>query len=124
MPNSATPTQFGYLPTGVGPTAGNSTLYFGRDVTSTYDAIGLGGDGRPDYVSIIQIPLTYHLSGSNVAPTKQGMITLDVSAIVSGRAANPNVPTNLNLILREVDVCDNGVAKKAMVIMSDPYAAP
>ncbi len=119
MPNTATPTQFGYLPTGVGTTAGTSTLYFGRDTTAIYDAIGLGADGRPDYLSIVQIPLVQR-SALGVL-TKQGTITLDVGAIVSGRAANSNMPTNLNLILKEVAVCDEGVEKRMVIVASQTY---
>lgn len=122
MPSSFFPTQIGFLPTGANGTAQTSTLYFGRDTNATYDAVGFGQGGRPDYVSIIQIPLVQRAGDGTL--TKKGTITLDVAAIVSGANANSNMPTNLNLVLQEVAVCDNGTAKRMMIIGSQTYAAP
>lgn len=116
------PSQIGFLPTGANGTAQTSTVYLGRDIDASYDAIGLGAGGRPDYLSIIQIPLVQRADDGTL--TKQGTITLDVGAIVSGREANSNLPTNINLVLKEVAVCDAGTAKRMMVIASDPYAEP
>jgi hypothetical protein len=113
------PPQVGFLPTGVNGTAQTSTLYFGRDIDASYDAIGFGQGGRPDYLSIIQIPLVSRAMDGTL--TKQGTLTLDVGALVSGRMANPNMPTDLNLILKEVAVCDAGQNRRAVVLMSETY---
>lgn len=116
------PSNIGFLPTGANGVAQTSTLYFGRDIAATYDAIGFGAGGRPDYVSIVQIPLVQRAVDGTL--TKQGTITLDVGAIVSGRASNSNLPSNLNLVLKEVAVCDAGVAKRMMIVASQTYAEP
>ena len=113
------PTQIGYLPTGVNGTAQTSSVYLGRDISTTYEAVGLGAAGRPDYLQEVVINLTYK-DGPTL--TKRGTISLNVGDLYAAKLTNPNVPTDISLYLQEVAVCDNGTEKRMMVIASDPYA--
>lgn len=120
MPALYLPTQIGYLPTGANGTAGTSTLYFGRDVSATYDAVGLGAGGRPDYLSVINIPLTQRTANGTLV--KKGIVQMDVSAIVSGAVNRPQFPSVLSLTFKEVLVCENGVTKGMMILGSQTYS--
>lgn len=120
--NTFHPTNIGFVPTGAAGVAQTSSVYIGRDISSTYDAIGFGANGRPDYVQLVKIPLTQRAADGTL--TKQGTITLDVSALVTARSSNPNIPSSLELVLREVAVCDNGTNKRMMIVASATYAAP
>lgn len=124
MPNSVTPTNIGYLPTGVNGVAQTSTVFLGRATASGYDGVGLGANGRPDYAQVVQINLTNRTVAGGVATlTQAGSIILNVADLVAARTANPNISANLSMTLREVAVCDGGVSKRMMVICSAPYAA-
>lgn len=117
MSNPFFPTQAGYIPTG---SANTSTYVVGRDISSNFEAVGFGDGGRPDYVQKVEFNLTYK-DGNSL--TKRGTISLNVGDLYAAKLSNPNVPTDIALYLQEVDVCDNGIAKKIMIIASDPYSA-
>lgn len=109
------PTQVGYLPTGVNGTAGTSTYVVGRTISGSYEGVGLGAGGRPDYVNLIQFNLAQRAADGTL--TQKGTVTINVNDIV----AIAGVPSNLNLTLREVDVCENSVAKKIVILASAAY---
>ncbi len=109
------PTQVGYLPTGVNGTAGISTYIVGRTISGSYEGVGIGAGGRPDYVEVIQFNLAQRAANGTL--TQKGTVTINVNDLV----AIVGLPSNLNLTLREVDVCDNETAKKAITLMSEPY---
>lgn len=108
------PTQIGYQPTGVNGTVGISSVTIGRTITGAYEGIGFGQDGRPDYLNLLQINLA-----NKVGPvvTQRGTISMNVADLI----AIAGLPANLNMTLKEVTVCDAGVAKKAVIIMSQLY---
>jgi hypothetical protein len=109
------PTQVGYIPPPPSGTAGTSTYVVGRMVSGSYEGVGLGAGGRPDYVQVIQFNLAQR--GSDGALSQKGTVTMNANDLV----AIAGLPTNLNLTLREVDVCDNGVARKLVILASEPY---
>ena len=117
--NSFFPPQIGYIPTGTATTLNVSTIYLGRDITQTWEAIGFGAQGRPDYLQVVQIPLTNVNNDGSL--TQKGSITLNVAAIISGAVNRPQFPANINLNCREVLVCNNGVTQAMLVIGSAPY---
>jgi len=121
MPNTFFPTQIGYRPTGVAPNV--STLYFGRIVSGSapFDGPGFGSKGRPDYLQTAIINLVQN-NGETL--TQKATITLNVNDVVTAIAANSNLPSNLNLVLKEVRVCDNGVEKSMMILGSQTYSIP
>jgi hypothetical protein len=118
MPNTFFPTQIGYRPTGVAPNV--STLYFGRIVSGAapFDGPGFGSKGRPDYLQTAMINLVQNTAG---VLTQVGTITLNVGDLLAVQATRGQFPTNLNLTLKEVLVCDAGSTKGMMIVGSQTY---
>lgn len=114
------PTQIGYIPTGNAAGVLVSSVTIGRTITGAYDGIGFGKQGRPDYVEDLVINFTSRATDGTL--TQKGAITLNVGDIIAAKATNANVPTNLNLTLREVSVCSAGQAKKMIIIGSQVYS--
>lgn len=120
--NQTLSTQIGYTPSG---SALGSTVVIGRDITSAWEAIGFGSQGRPDVLEKLNINLT-SLSGTI---TRKGVVSIDVASLVAVINANPNAPaTGFQFGFREVAVCEldaNGdsVEKLMMVISSQTYAS-
>lgn len=113
--------QVGFIPTGVNGVANVSTYFIGKRVSGAYEGIGLGPGGRPAPVEVVQINLAEPQGDGTYL--QRGTITLNVSDVVTATFANPaNFPTNLNLILKEVAVCENGTSKRMMIIGSQTYA--
>jgi len=112
------PTQIGYTPTG---SAYGSQVVIGRNMNTTWDAVGFGQGGRPDYVERIYLNIT---QASGVAPVQKAQIALDVKSLLNIIAANPNAPTTgFYFAFRELQVC-NGSTVQAMTFMSSqPYTA-
>lgn len=108
------PTNIGYLPTGVNGVAQVSSVFVGRAVSGTYEGVGFGQGGRPDYAQVVQINLSSVAGG---VATQKGSITMNVADIV----AIAGVPANLNLVLKEVTVCDSGTTKKMVILGSQLY---
>lgn len=120
MPNTLHPTQIGYTPIG---SAYQSTVTIGGNASpGTWEAIGFGQNGRPDYMERLVINL---VSPSGVAPnqiTRKGTCVLDVTQLIAIINGNSNAPsTGFAFALREVDVCENGTAKKMVVFASQTY---
>ncbi len=107
------PTQIGYQPTGVNGIVGISSVTLGRTITGSYEGIGFGKDGRPDYLQVLQINLTDYDSPL----IQKGTITMNVADLISIAGG----PSQYNLTLKEITICDNGTAKKAVVLMSQLY---
>lgn len=119
MSNSFFPTQIGFIPTGTNGTANTSTLYLGSNATTTWEAIGFGQNGRPDYLQTLYLNLTKLVAG---VPTLVATISIDVAdvqAIIAGDS-NATAPA-LQIKMREVAVCDAGIAKKMIVLGSSTY---
>ena len=128
MANSIVPSQIGSTP--ISSTNG-SQIIFGRDlggngITVDFEAIGLGVGGRPDILQKLKINLSTSTDGINYIKTVS--IILDPSVILTLIAGNANVPKPLNMILKEVAICEenDGISsEKRMVILgSDSYDAP
>lgn len=115
------PTQIGYVPTGNASGPLISSVTIGRTITGSFDGIGFGKQGRPDYLQDMIINLANRATDGTL--TQKGTITLNVGDLIAAKVTNPNVPTNLNLTLREVSVCDSGVTKKMIILGSQPYSA-
>lgn len=113
------PTQIGYTPTGIAPHVSSVTI--GRTITGSYDGIGFGKQGRPDYAEIVTINLTSRAEDGTL--TQKGKITLNVADLIAAKTTNPNVPANLNLTLREVAVCDSSVNRRMIIVASQVYDA-
>ena len=107
------PTQIGYQPTGVNGSVGVSSVTFGRTITGSYEGIGFGLDGRPDYLQVLQINLTDY----DNPLVQKGTITMNVADLMSIVGG----PSYYNLTLKEVTVCDEGVTKKMVILGSQLY---
>ena len=123
------PTQIGTIPSGFNSTL-PSQVVFGRDLSITqnnqYEAFGFGAGGRPDFVEKVTIYLTKNDSTNktiNTNLTAYATVTIDVSDLATIVAANSNASSALDLTLREVDVCDAGVAKKMIILAGPTYSA-
>lgn len=115
MPNTLHPSQVSYTPTG---SAYQSTVVIGRQIGATWEAIGFGAQGRPDYLERLVINLTTPSGGLS----QKGSITMDVGSIINVIAANPFAPASgFQISLREVLVCDAGTTKKMMILASQTY---
>ncbi len=122
MFNTVTPTQIGFIPTGANGTVKTSSLYLGKNVDVTWEAVGLGAQGRPDYLQVVNLNLTKVVGTSNPILTRLGTISFDVSDLQTIIAGNSNATAAaLTFKLREVDVCDSTTARKMMVLSSLPY---
>lgn len=121
MPNTFIPTQIGYIPTGAAGIVQVSSVTIGRTITGLFEGAGFGANGRPDPATVVQINLA---NLSNGIWDQYGSITLNATDVLNARSANTHLPVNLNLTLKEISICDNGTAKRAMVIMSQTYAVP
>lgn len=134
--NSFLPPQIGYLPSGY---AGNSQFWIGRNLGTTpnstkFDAIGFGGQLRPEIANQVIINLSYtpNINAQVIdanANTTVGTIILDVNDlqnILYGINSNPNAPNVFNLKLTEVSVCSgdgngNNTEVKMIVLGSQLY---
>lgn len=121
--NPSVPTQLGYTPTG---SAYQSTVVIGRNVNATWEAVGFGAEGRPDYLERLTINLT---SPSGASLVRKGVVNIDVGALVQAINANPFAPsTGFQFAFREVSVCEvpdgssSAVERRMMVIASQTYA--
>jgi hypothetical protein len=112
MANSFFPPQIGFQPTGVNGVAGTSQLFFGRTVSGEfpYDGPGFGAGGRPDFLQNLTINLA---SGPNNQIASIVLNIADLEALALSQI--------VYMKFKEVDVCDNGVAKKMIVLASDTY---
>lgn len=114
------PPQIGFGPTGIAGTRNTSTLYLGQNASVSWEAVGFGSDGRPDYLETLYINLSKVVAN---IPVKVATISFNVSGIQAIIAANSHAATPaLDFQIREVDVCHAGIAKKMMILASLPYA--
>ena len=117
------------IPSTIGSTPINSTngsqLVFGRDVSVTFEAIGLGQTGRPDVLQKLIINLSTINAG---VTTKTCSITLDPAAIITLITSNPNIPSPVNMSLVEAAVCvadDSGnTTEQRMIIIGSATYLP
>lgn len=121
MSNSFFPTQIGFIPPSGGSHTGYnvSTVVLGGNAGTTWEAVAFGAAGRPDYLETLYINLSKQTNG---VPTRIASISLNVSGVQAIIAADSNAgAAALNMQIREVAVCQSGVAKKMLVICSQPY---
>lgn len=123
MASSLYPPNIGFIPiSGQGSTPQTPTITLGRDVSVTWEAIGFGAGGRPDYIKTVIINLTDNTVIAT--PTKKAAISINVADVLTIIAGNTNATAAaLTFKLREVDVCDDGTAKKMMILASATYEA-
>lgn len=114
--NSIYASQIGFTQTG---SAYGSTLTIGRTVSGTFEGIGFGQQGRPDYAGVVAINLTQAVGDGTL--NQMGTITLNVGDILAQMALRSQFPGNLNLVLKEVLVCESNVTKAMMIIGSQTY---
>lgn len=113
---TSTPTQLGYVPSGIAGTVFvPSQVTIGRSTTGGWEAGGFGNAGRPDSLQLLTVNLT---NRDATMPAKLSFDVSDVYAIISG---NSNAPRNMFFRLTEVSVCVDSVEKKAMILMSQTY---
>jgi len=119
MPNTFIPSQLGWTQTG---SANGSQIVLGKDLTVGWEAAGFGKAGRPDILEKVVINLTNTVQNPDA---KRGSISIDVADLMTVIEANPeNAPSVFRFELRQMDVCDNGIAKKIMVLASQTYSPP
>lgn len=112
------PTQVGYTPTG---SAYGSQIVLGRNLNTTWEAIGFGQQGRPDPLERVYMNLS-QISGLSTAAQK-AVVAFDVKSLLNILAARPLAPTTgFYFAFREYLVCDNGTTKAAVFLSSQPYA--
>lgn len=124
MPNTVLPAQLGTVPFNPGGSgsASNSQIVMGRDPTVTFEAVGLGAQGRPDYLQTVKINFSKAPSGSNTYK-QMGSVSFDVADVYSFFTGNLNVPQNLNIKFRQVSVCEvndttQETEERAMIILA------
>ncbi len=115
MSNGLHPTNISFLPTGANGVVQVSSVILGRDITGAGGDIGFGAGGRADYAQLVQINLTHRAGGGTL--TKECSINFNANDV----AAIAGLPTNLNLTLKEVTVCELGVTKKMVILGSQTY---
>lgn len=131
MANTIVPSQLGY-------TAPNSTngsqVFIGKDTLVSFEAIGLGQDGRPDYLEHLKINISRLVTqDESLSPQTVCSISINVNEVIS-IISNENYPSTnnvkdvLQLKLREFAVCEDtdgdGVAdeeKKVVMLASQSY---
>lgn len=116
IPYTFHPTNIGYTPTGY---SAGSQIILGGNPSGSWEAIGLGQHGRPDYVERVLINL---IQPSGVTtPTRRAAISMnivDLQTIITGR---PHAPVQFNFALKEVYVCEGGVTKAMAILASQTY---
>ena len=124
--NPTTPTQLGYTPSG---SQYGSQIVLGRNVTGAWEAIGMGANGRPAPLDrfIVNISDTH----DSLNPTVPGVVNMNVSDLITIiYASGSNAPSQLDLKLREVSVCEvnedtgDSEEKLMVVLCSQTYALP
>ena len=126
MPNSIVPTTIGSLPS---TSTFGSTLVLGKDVTADFEAVGLGIDGRPDVLNLLQINLSQYdpSSDGNLLPVVSFII--DPLDILELQKNNPAITSPIFLNFKEVAICEtddegNSTEKRMIVLASDTYLPP
>ena len=121
MNNSVFPTQIGFIPTGkYNGTVNTSTIIFGKNVgVTTSNGLGFGQNGAPDYAEKIIINLTERTALGVLS--QKGSLIINVTDLTSIVAGNANASAGLDLTLKEIDVCDAGVAKKMIILAGATY---
>jgi hypothetical protein len=121
MSNSFFPPQIGFIPTTGSTGINTSTLYLGRNVDTTWEAVGFGQAGRPDYLETLYLNLTKLNAG---VPDRIATLAFNVADVQTIITSHSNAgAAALTFQIREVDVCSAGVAKKMMILASAPYSA-
>lgn len=118
MSNSFFPPQIGFVPSGQ---ANTSSLYLGQNAGVSWEAVGFGPNGRPDVLETVYLNLSKTIAGMS---TQVAQIALSASGVQTIITAHANAGAAAKTFqIREVDVCDAGVAKKMLVIASATYSA-
>lgn len=120
------PPQIGYTPSG---SQFGSRVVIGGNPTGAWEAVGLGPNGRPGFISGLQINVTNIMPGVNT--TVPGVINIsagDLMTLIAMNATSGHVPTQLNFKLTEVAVCEESgdatVEKRMVILASQTYAKP
>lgn len=113
------PAQIGFIPKKEGQ---KSEIIIGKDVSVEYEAIGFGADARPEELN----SLTINISDGSVTPSvKKLSIKIDIADVLAIIAANPSVPSNLTVSLKEASVCEvvgeETVEKRMLILASQTY---
>lgn len=121
--NSVLPTQIGYVPASADGTQ-QSQLVFGKNSTGSWEAVGLGAQGRPDLLQAIQVFITANPQSQN--PSVPVTINIDATSALAIIAANPNAPTVFGFTMQEVATCEtdangNTSEKRRMALISQAY---
>ena len=120
MSNSFFPPQIGFVPKGTVATPQTSQLVLGNNGSNTWEAVGFGPNGRPDYLESFFINLAQGSSSNVIACFS--LSATGIQAVVAA-ANNQSLAKTaaLDFRLREVMVCDGGVTKNMMILASATY---
>lgn len=123
MSNSLLPTQIGFVPRSQDGTQ-QSQLVFGQNTTGTWEAIGLGAQGRPDPLESIRVNISTNLG--TTTPAVPITINIDAVSAMAIIAANPNAPKVFGFTMQEVATCEtdangNTSEKRRMALISQAY---
>lgn len=126
MMSQTLPPQIGYNPSG---SQFGSRVVIGGNPTGAWEAVGLGPNGRPGFISGLQINVT-NLQPS-VPTTVPGVINIsagDLMALIAMNATSGHVPTQLNFKLTEVSICEDidgsSEERRMVVLASQTYQKP
>jgi hypothetical protein len=134
MANTIIPSQLGYNAPG---STNRSEVWIGRDVSVSFEAVGLGKGRRPDALEALKINISKieNAGQSNETVTLVSSLYLDVTDVleITNQANYPStngVKDELFLKLREFAVCEDtdndGIGdteKRVVILASQSYPA-
>lgn len=106
MANTIIPSQFGYSAPGSNL---GSQIILGRDMSVSFEGIGLGAQGRPDILETLKINICINSGVSgNASSTAQKIASFNIncSDIRSLYTGNVNFPSAPEFKIREFSVCE------------------
>jgi hypothetical protein len=120
MANTVFPSQVGFVPSGINQ---NSQVVFGRNITGSWEAIGVGQGGRPD---ILQQITAYIVNIQGNSATLPIIINIDTTAVQQIISSNSHAPQVFNFSLQEVSTCEtddagNSTEMRRMALLSQAY---
>jgi hypothetical protein len=120
MANTILNTQVGYTTSGSNGAGPQSQVIVGRDLSASWEAVGFGPFGRPDFTENVKFNLTL-ISGEGGNPAKAATISFAAADIMTIIDNSQTLFAPISLTLTEVIICNNGQSGRMMVLASQPY---